>query len=200
MACPSWSVPAGDACPAYAASMKMETCGKEAICRRCYAQKGRYLFKNVLAAQRRRLEWWNATEPKERAAVLAAALALDGSPRYFRCYDSGDFDGPGAATTWLELAERCPHMKLWLPTRTWILPEMLPLLRDLNRHPRIVVRPSAMCFGEHAPEVAGLSAGTSAPLDNAAPGLTADRACPGQCGDCRLCWEAPCLSVEFHRK
>lgn len=198
MAAPSLGLPAGRTCPAVRTCL--EQGGDGAICRRCYAQKGRYVFKSVKAAQERRLVWWNATNPKTRASDLAGELRGTGSPSYFRCYDSGDLQDRGAADTWLHLADMMPAMHLWLPTHTWVLESHLPWLRELNAHPRIVVRPSAVAFGDHAPAVEGLAAGMSAPVRNSAPGLTADRVCPGQCGDCRLCWDAPELSVEFHRK
>jgi len=133
--------------------------------------------------------------------VLAAALESEGAPSYFRCYDSGDLTVPEDALTWLGLADRMPRMRLWLPTRNWILPEFDSALAALNAHPRIIVRPSAMCFGDKSPEVSGLSAGTTSPDDNKMLGAgLADYTCPGGCGACRVCWDRPELSVEYHRK
>lgn len=200
MACPSFSLPAGKTCPALDLCLQSETGGREAICRRCYAQKSRYKWKPVRDAQERRLAWWDATPPEGRAQTLASEARAGGEPRYFRCYDSGDFRDARDRDTWLRMAELLPNTVFWLPTRTWMVPELLPMLRELNARPTIVVRPSAACFGDPAPVVEGLAAGLAAPVSNKNPGRTADRVCPGQCGPCRLCWEATDLSVEFHRK
>lgn len=206
MAAPSFGLPAVETCPALKRCLKVQRTARKSdseamsICAQCYAQKSRYRWRNIKANLQWRLGWWKSTSARDRAVVLANEVKKEGSPAYFRCYDSGDLDCTEAAETWLYMADMLPSTRLWLPTKTWILPEFLPVLRRLNEHPRIVVRPSSILFGDRAPVVEGLAAGSSAPRSNKALGLTADRVCPGQCGECRLCWDAPELSVEYHRK
>ena len=198
MACPSFSLPARTTCPAAALCLKKAKAeGTEAICGRCYATKGRYYFSNVKTAQARRLEWWTPTHPVTRARVIAGLMTEAGSPKFFRCYDSGDMDR-SAAETWYHLAELLPDTILWLPTKTWLLPEYMPDLISLNRHPRIVVRPSAVAFDDPPPKVDGLSAGTASFWKEP---MKADVKCHEQCGaECRICWLRPDLSVSYKRK
>ena len=195
--CPSLSLPAVIDCPAFAVSMRLarET-GRTAICGRCYALKGRYVFRRVRTNQLERSEWWHNTDPVDRAVILADAVKREGAPRYFRCYDSGDLD-PSAAETWLRFAGILPDTKIWIPTRTWLLPEFLPGLRALNAHPRIVVRPSSVAFDDPPVETDGLAEGHASHWREA---VKATYPCPDSCVNCRVCWERPDLSVSFKRR
>jgi len=181
-------------CPACELSIRLaRERGSEAICERCYAQKGRYVFRQVRANQRARSQWWHATDPSDRAVILADAVRREGSPRYFRCYDSGDLD-LSAVETWLEFAELLPGTRIWIPTRTWLLPEFLPGLQALNDHPRIVVRPSSVAFDDAPPSITGLAGGHAAHWQEAPK---ATYRCPGSCANCRICWDRPDLSIAF---
>jgi len=197
MACPGFNLPAVKACPAYATCL--DRGGDAAICRRCYAQKGRYKWQNVKLAIDRRWDWWLATPPLTRARELAKAVRSEGSPMYFRAYDSGDVCH-SAEDTWLKFVELLPEVKVWIPTRTWCLGEKSAKgLRKMNQHPRLFVRPSALAFGDTPPEIKGLSAGATARLSKEIPVGLADRVCPGQCGECRCCWSKD-LTVAYPRK
>jgi hypothetical protein len=198
MACPGFNLPAVEACPAYLACMAADRGTGNAICRRCYAQRSRYTWASVKNALRRRWDWWIATPPLKRAEELAKAVKAEGYPRYFRCYDSGDLC-LNAEDTWLKFADLLPETRVWIPTRTWCLPERLDHLRRLSAHPGIIVRPSALCFGDRAPDLPGLSAGSSAPVEGQHPLMVADYVCPGGCGDCRVCWESPRTPVAYKR-
>jgi hypothetical protein len=198
MACPSFSLPAHLCCPADVACMKLAAeMGLEAICGRCYASKSRYKWKNVAGVLKKRQQWWQSTAPLERAEQLAEAVLAEGDVRYFRCYDSGDLDR-SAFETWWHFADLLPRVTVWIPSRTWILDDYLPDLIELNRHPRIVVRPSALCFDDAPPSIYGLSAGTSSAWKEP---MKADRKCTEQCGlQCRICWTHPELSINYKRK
>ena len=195
--CPSLSLPAGIDCPACELSIRLASeASKAAICERCYALKGRYVFRHVHTNQLARSEWWHNTDPTERALILADAVKREGAPRYFRCYDSGDLD-LSAIETWLKFAELLPHTKIWIPTRTWLLPEFLPGLLALNAHPRIVVRPSSVAFDDPPATIDGLAGGHAA---HWLEPVKATYRCPGNCADCRICWDRPDLSVSFKRR
>jgi len=195
--CPSLSLPAGIDCPACELSIQLaHQRGREAICERCYAQKGRYVFRQVRANQRARSEWWHDTDPIERAVILADAVKREGAPRYFRCYDSGDLD-LSAVETWLKFAELLPGTRIWIPTRTWLLPEFLPGLRALNAHPQIVVRPSTVAFDDPPVTIAGLAGGHAAHWHEP---IKATYCCPGSCANCRICWDRPDLRISFKRR
>lgn len=192
--CPSLSLPAGISCPAREASMVLaRKQGRVPICEKCYATTGRYRFPVVSTAQEQRLDWWRKTAPLDRALILADAMQREGLPKYFRCYDSGDLD-LSASETWLRFADLLPEARIWIPTRTWLLPEYLPQLRMLNSHPRIVVRPSASGFDAPPPTIQGLSAGLASHWQE---DVRADWSCPGDCSHCRVCWDQPEQSVSF---
>ena len=195
--CPSLSLPAVIDCPAFMLSIELaHERAREAICARCYALKGRYVFRQVRINQRARSEWWHNTDPVERAIILADAVKREGAPHYFRCYDSGDLD-LSAVETWLKFAELLPDTKVWIPTRTWLLPEFVPGLQALNAHPRIVVRPSSVAFDDLPPAIDGLAGGHAAHWHEP---IKATYRCPGSCANCRVCWDRPDLSVSFKRR
>jgi hypothetical protein len=117
---------------------------------------------------------------------------------YFRVHDSGDMFNVAYAECWLEVCRQLPEVRFWIPTRAWQqpagpLPVIDPLLHTLRRLaslPNAAVRPSALNFGDYAPVVSGLHAGSTAAM----PDVFRARQCPAheqgnRCGDCRACWE-----------
>jgi hypothetical protein len=76
----------------------------------------------------------------------------------------------------------------------------MAILRRMATLPNVTVRPSALDFGDYAPAVAGLHAGTSA----GQPDVFRAAACPaysqgGHCGDCRTCWDDKDVPVNYPR-
>ena len=75
---------------------------------------------------------------------------------------------------------------------------LLNTLRKLAALPNVAVRPSALNFGDDAPVVAGLHAGSTAAMHDK---LRAAQ-CPapqqgGNCADCRVCWDAKETPVSY---
>ena len=127
---------------------------------------------------------------------------------YFRVHDSGDMFNVAYAQCWLEVCRRLPDVRFWIPTRAWqqpagLLPVFDPLmgvLRLLANLPNVTVRPSALNFGDYAPQVNGLHAGSTAEM----PDVFRARQCPayeqgGNCGDCRACWDAKDTPIAYCR-
>jgi hypothetical protein len=125
---------------------------------------------------------------------------------YFRVHDSGDMFSVAYARCWLEVCRALPSVKFWIPTRAWQQPSgplpvydpLLNILRALASLPNVTVRPSAINFGDHAPEVAGLHAGSTAAM----PDVFRARQCPayeqgGQCRECRACWQAKDMPISY---
>ena len=198
--CFGLSLPAVKTCPALTASIQAaDRKGKASICRSCYACAGRYRFGNVKKSLEERYRWWKSHAPDERAAEIVKVMERKHpkNKRFFRCYSSGDLDGPGAIRTWEGVALAMPEMHIWLPTRTWCLDSMLPLLQELNTLPNVTVRPSAHCFDDEPVRIKGLAAGTSSALEEAP---LADIVCPESCEECRVCWKESELSVSYKPK
>jgi hypothetical protein len=128
--------------------------------------------------------------------------------QYFRVHDSGDMFSVAYTECWLDVCRQLPAVRFWIPTRAWQqpagpLPVFDPLLGALHKLaslPNVAVRPSALNFGDHAPIVAGLHAGSTADM----PDLYRARQCPAptqgnQCGSCRTCWEEKTVPISYSR-
>jgi hypothetical protein len=199
---PSWSLPAGKSCP--------RACGT--ICANCYASKGCYSYPSTRNAQAARFDWTvqSMRTPEGRTSwvsTMVDAITKSGA-EYFRVHDSGDMFNISYAQSWLEVCRMLPEVKFWIPTRAWqaprsVLPTFDPLLdvlRQLAMLPNVVVRPSALNFGDHAPSVEGLHAGSTAEM----PDVFRAFQCPapgqgGMCCDCRTCWTSKDLPVSYSR-
>jgi hypothetical protein len=199
---PSWSLPAHKACPRANGS----------ICDSCYAAKGCYRYSSTRNAQNVRFRWTveSMRTPADRenwVTVMVQAIRETGY-RYFRVHDSGDMFSVAYAQCWLEVCLRLPEVRFWIPTRAWQIPAgplpvfdpLLGILRKLALLPNVTVRPSALNFGDHAPVVAGLHAGSTAAM----PDVFRAYPCPaykqgGHCGDCRVCWDSKDLPVSYRK-
>jgi len=108
----------------------------------------------------------------------------------------------------MRCAWRCPLSGSGFPrvhtsSRSPPLPVFDPLLNTLRKLatlPNVTVRPSALDFGDAAPMIAGLHAGSTAAM---ADGSRASQ-CPapqqgGNCGDCRTCWDLKETAVSYSK-
>jgi hypothetical protein len=199
---PSFSLPAHKACPRENGS----------ICDSCYAAKGCYVYSRTRNAQSARFNWTVASmrTPEGRAhwvSTMTSAIAQSGC-EYFRVHDSGDMFSRAYAECWYQVCKQLPQVKFWVPTRAWQQPSgPLPLfdpimgvLRVLAQLPNVTVRPSALNFGDKAPSVAGLHAGTAASFSD----VFLARQCPayhqgGSCQNCRICWDEKDLPVSYSK-
>jgi hypothetical protein len=199
---PSWSLPAHKACPR----------ANGTICDSCYASKGCYRYSTTQNAQHTRFAWTveSMRTPAGRSQWtehMVRAIRATGC-EYFRVHDSGDMFNLAYAECWLEVCKALPEVRFWIPTRAWQQPAgplhiydpLLNTLRQLAGLPNVTVRPSALNFGDHAPQVAGLHAGSTAAM----PDVFRAAQCPayaqgGRCGECRACWDSKDLPVSYCR-
>lgn len=185
MDCWSWSLPAGKngACP-------MESRAANSICNSCYAQQGRYLFRNVRGAQLARFAYLKET-PDLCLSQISDFIHSNRLP-YFRVHDSGDFHSLDMIHRWTLLAASIPNTSFWFPTRGWVFPHWMDALATLAALPNATVRPSALHFGDEPPTIPNLSPGTSSMEEPAAHIHDCPKALlGGSCGSnyCRTCWE-----------
>lgn len=197
MPCPTFSLPARASCP-------FAVFGCNAICSDCYACKGRYTMSNVIGPRVARFAWVRSalkTESGRISFIGAVVNAIqETGTEYFRGHDSGDFFSPLYVLLWIAICTMLPNVRFWFPTRAWqdgtgnLNRRMLRSLRTLAALPNVVIRPSALYFGDAAPRVQGLSAGSTsnhaAALQCKAPGQE------GYCADCRDCWK-PDVEVSY---
>ncbi len=158
---------------------------QQAICNYCYATGGQYATGQVQVAQVMRYLWVKEAlrdgsfVPTMVWAIQNADYVLDGRKkksvapdgtkkevptylgerhpgRYFRIHDSGDFFSPAYLQAWKDIADQCPDIMFWAPTRCWATSWGVDAVNRINAEPRnLIIRPSAYCTNEPAPENLG---------------------------------------------
>lgn len=202
----SWSLPAGKACP-------WALYGEGTICGDCYAQKGRYVMRNVVNAQECRYRWLleclRTPEGHDQFVSTMVQAITRASNSYFRVHDSGDFVSPTYVKLWVRICEALPEVRFWFPTRTWRVltqpkigehakREWSLALSGLASLPNVTMRPSALFFNAPAPRIPGMAAGSTACDEMGA--VTCPAYTQGNiCGSCRACWNAPDQAISYHR-
>ena len=169
-------------------------------------------MENVRHAQDVRFRWTaESMRSPDRARVWCATMIRAirrTDSEYFRVHDSGDMFSPAYAYWWWRVCQDLPRIKFWVPTRAWqqpsgplpIVDELMLQLRKLANLPNVTVRPSALNFGDHAPSVSGLHAGSTADCHD----VLRVWQCPAhgqgnQCGTCRTCWDSKDLPIGYRR-
>lgn len=197
---PSFSLPAGDACPGAVFTAKLRADNPiiegfnnsgESTCDHCYAKAGLYRM-YAGPSQNARYEWVKTLLRENRmdefVSTMVAAIRKDiartGSP-YMRVHDSGDLFSPNYTRAWIEICAQLPEITFWFPTRSYRLP-WLNIIRELHALPNVVVHPSALEIDGPAPEIDGLGAGTGVSSGEG----TCHAAKPGvpNCGGCHKCF------------
>ncbi|WP_084760043.1 GP88 family protein [Zavarzinella formosa] len=105
------------------------TCpGRTSTCdSQCYAQRGRFLFPQV---QDRLAYCYAATKRKDFVPRLVSELYRKGVLA-MRWMVSGDVYSPGFAKKVMAVAEGTPFCRHWLYSRSWRIPAIEAVLRDL---------------------------------------------------------------------
>lgn len=193
MPCPSWSLPAGKACPG-------AKYGEGSICGQCYATKGNYGVPMVKHVQHERFTWTLALmkSPAGQDAFveyMARAIKATGLP-YFRVHDSGDLFSPAYTRCWQRIARKLSHIRFWFPTRSYRIANLLPAIQELAASPNVTVRPSALMLDAAPPVIPGLAAGSGATHSKEAATCPAYRQ-DGECRDCRHCWDNASVPVLY---
>jgi len=177
----SWSLQAIDTCPG-----SIESPGVLVpACRGCYATTGNYLYPNVKAPRLENREDW---QRQEWADDMVAELERD---RYFRWFDSGDVYNLALAEKILDVMQRTPWCKHWLPTRMHKFPKFRMVFDAMKALENVSVRFSADSVdGSYTPGLHGSVIGPDAASYTDAPGSSLCRAYEhaGKCSGCRACW------------
>lgn len=194
MPCRSWSLQALETCPA---SVKSDGTLVDA-CKGCYATTGNYNFPNVKAPRLHNREDWKREEWVED---MVSELDND---RYFRWFDSGDLYDIRLARKVLEVMQRTPWVKHWLPTRMYKFTKFIAVLDAMEALPNVVVRKSSDSVqGE---TIEGKTTSTIIPVDDSIQyaSFTICKAYErdGKCGSCRACWskEESVIAYPAHGK
>ena len=179
LGCLSWSLQALDTCPG---SKKADGSLVDA-CTGCYATTGFYRMGTVVAPRLANQEDW-----KREEWVSDMVEALKGQ-KYFRWFDSGDMYTLSLAEKILEVMQKTPETKHWLPTRMEKFEKYREVLASMRLLHNVVVRFSSdSVTGEYT---SGLHGSVIIPdSESAVAGVSVCGAYQrdGKCGDCRACW------------
>lgn len=178
----SWSLQALETCPGSWASPG------ELVdaCKGCYATTGNYNYPNVKAPRAHNKNDWQRIE---WADDMVRELEND---RFFRWFDSGDVYALGLAEKILEVMQRTPWCKHWLPTRMHKFPKFRFVFETMQALENVSVRFSSdSVVGEYIPGLHGSVIGPSAETFQETPGASLCRAYEhaGKCSGCRACWD-----------
>jgi len=162
------------------------------ICSKCYALKGRYLFRHVREALERRYQSLHDPQWIEAMAYLINTRKLT----YFRWHDAGDLQGVWHLEMIAKVATLTPNCKHWLPTRE--MRTVGEYLEENTRPDNLNIRLSAMSFDKRAPEGFARKRG----LTVSGASATGSHTCPAptqgnECGDCRACWDVDTFSISY---
>lgn len=127
------------------------TCpGRSSVCEnRCYANRGRFAFPQV----RERLAWNYAQSKRaDFAGRLADELYRKGVI-LMRWHVSGDFYARGYASKALTVMEMSAHCTFWAYTRSWRVPAIVPVVREMSALPNCRVWLSADSETGYPPDV-----------------------------------------------
>jgi hypothetical protein len=178
----SWSLQAIDTCPGSIASPGVLV----DACKGCYATTGNYNYPNVKAPREfNRTDW-------ERLDWVDDMVNELNNDRYFRWFDSGDVYSLALAEKILEVMQRTPWCKHWLPTRMHKFPKFRMVFDSMKSLDNVSVRFSSDSItGEYIPGLHGSVIGPDAATYVDFEGSSLCRAYEheGKCSGCRACWD-----------
>lgn len=178
---PAWSLPTW-ACKTGEKLSKVPG----SVCEKCYAKRGRMMFKGVQIAQERRLECSKQPGWKE---AMVEEISKEW-PRYFRWFDSGDLQSHEMMADIVWIAQQLPHIQFWLPTqeREFVHPyteyDLLPKNLTVRISAAMIDGNIGKAF-EHNSVVADKRDYSDA---HYCPATGKDRQ-QTTCGNCRACWD-----------
>lgn len=178
----SWSLQAIDTCPG-----SIESPGVLVdACKGCYATTGFYAMDSVKAPRLHNREDWQRVEWCDD---MVRELMND---EYFRWLDSGDLYSLALAEKVLEVMQRTPWVKHWLPTRMHKFPKFRMVFNQMRALPNVSVRFSADSIdGSYIPGLHGSTIGPDASTFEPVAGASLCQAYEhgGKCNGCRACWD-----------
>jgi hypothetical protein len=174
------------------------------VCSGCYALKYNYLYPSVRQGHEARLAALTHPLWIDGMTLLISRYCAAGDARkgFFRWHDSGDLQSLDHFLNIIEVCQRTPGVRHWLPTRElkllWSYDKLLKQGMVPAIPGNITIRVSAPMIGSGPVKVPDWCR-TSTVDDPAAP-----RHCPapeqgGKCGDCRACWRLDIANVDYHK-
>jgi hypothetical protein len=191
MPCGGYSLPTS-ACKTGSKLAKVEG----TICSKCYAMRGNYRFKNVVNSHNRRLA--SLANPLWTEAMAIAINGTD-STGYFRWHDAGDIQSVEHLAQIVDVCNRTPNVKHWLPTREYSF--VGEFLRQGGTIPaNLCIRLSALSFNSPPPIGAAERMGVQVSGASSEGAFTCPAPTQGnKCLTCRACWKKDVFNVTYKR-
>ena len=171
-------------CPVGQILVKM----KGSVCSSCYALKGRYVFGSVKKAQDYRFASLRHPQWVDAMTYMIQKRRCE----HFRWHDSGDIQGLWHLENLIAVANNCPSVAFWTPTReTRVVKQYLSTVGPFPTN--FVIRVSGTMIDGPAPK---FFPHTSTVIQTGTP------TCPaytqgGICGTCRACWDPAVGNVSY---
>lgn len=156
----------------------------ENACKKCYASKGTFIYKNVKQVRLNNMLAW-----KNPDWVKNMIKEIKKTDLYFRFFASGDAYEVELLEKIYEICLECKDTYFWIPTRMFKFSEFRPIIDKLNSLPNVVVRFSSDSITGQKIEGDYTSSIIPKPVDIRETRFI----CPsylqgGKCADCRECW------------
>ena len=183
----SWSLQAGNTCPG-----SIDPVSKQPlpVCAGCYAKDGMYNMPNSKRVRDANREDWKRAEWVDE---MVEALKKQ---KYFRWFDSGDVYHPALAFKILLVMQKTPHVKHWLPTKSYNIPKIRAILDRMKSLENASVRYSSPSItGEYTDD----HGSTVIPYaeDETTATVCGAYSRDGKCGECRACWDKTVSVVAY---
>jgi len=164
------------------------------VCKKCYALKGHYVFKNTKLAHKKRLA---AVKLPEWVDYMAELLTLKykrlaKSRLFHRWFDSGDLQSYEHLMKIFKVCELTPHIKYWLATREY---QIISKIKYKDIPKNLVVRASGIKIDGQPPKFWKWTSTvhTKKSIGRECPAYKQD----GECGSCRSCWSRSVKQVSY---
>lgn len=181
------------------------------VCSGCYAMTDWYRsWRPLLQGHERRWRGIHHERWVDAMVTLISAKCRDPEHRWFRWHDSGDLQGVWHLSRIVQICQRTPDVRHWLPTREYgFVAEFLAGGRALPDN--LVVRLSGMMIDAEPvvpPAIAHLPTSTVASVPFSSSGVRiidrkgalecrAVETRDNKCGECRACWDARVTNVTY---
>lgn len=158
------------------------------VCHGCYALKANYSYPSVQKAHAKRGASINDPLWVKAMVTQISASKTD----YFRWHDSGDLQSFQHLLNIVSVADQCPNVKFWLPTKEKKFVNQY--IDSFGAFPdNLIVRVSGAMIDGEAPNFEHTSTVTT---DSAAATCRAFEN-KNKCGDCRACWNKSIANVSY---
>ena len=157
------------------------------VCFGCYALKANYAYPSVQKAHAKR-----GASLEHPDWVPAMVVQIKASKtEHFRWHDSGDLQSFQHLLNIVSVAEKCPGVLFWLPTKE---KRFVNMFLELGAFPdNLIVRVSGAMIDGDAPDYENTSTVVTDP-DKATCRAFENK---NKCGDCRKCWDKSTANVSY---